>query len=193
MIVGYGRISTSDQRFLRQEDALRENGAEKVFLDVRSGKNADRPQLKAMFDMLRAGDTVLVLELSRLGRSVKDLIDISERLDSMGVSLKSLSEAIDTTTPMGRAFFTVCATMAQLERELIVERTREGLAAARARGRVGGRPGMPKEQLDAAVRLYQAGSKISEIKGITGVSSSVLYRTLEDRGIPRRVDQYKSN
>lgn len=189
MIIGYGRVSTSDQRFLRQEDALRENGAERVFLDVRSGKNADRPELQKMFDMLRPGDTVLVLELSRLGRSVKDLIEISERLDSMGVSLKSLSEAIDTTTPMGRAFFTVCATMAQLERELIVERTREGLAAARARGRVGGRPGMPKERLDAAVALYEAGSKINEIKGITGVSSSVLYRELEKRDVERRVDK----
>lgn len=189
MRFGYARVSTVDQNLDRQIDALKEAGAEKIFMDRASGKNLKRPELEELLGHLRSGDAVIVSELSRLGRSTKDLIDLADRFNESGVDLISLKESIDTSSPMGRCFFTVLAAVATMERELIVERTNEGLAAARARGRVGGRPGVPKERLDAAIRLYEAGSKISEIQSVTGVGRAVLYRELTKRGIDKRVDK----
>lgn len=193
MKFGYARVSTADQNLDRQIDALREAGAERVFMDKASGKSLKRPQLEELLGHLRPGDVVVVSELSRLGRSTKDLIELADRFNESGVDLVSLKEQIDTSSPMGRCFFTVLAAVATMERELIVERTNEGLAAARARGRVGGRPGVPKERLDAAVALYEAGLKISEIQAATGVGRAVLYRALEARGVPRRVDKHREN
>lgn len=189
MRFGYARVSTADQSLDRQTDALEGAGAERIFLEKASGKDKNRAELERMLDMLRPGDQVVVTELARLSRSTRDLIDLSELFDEKGVDLVSLKESIDTSTPMGKCFFTILAAVGQMERELIVQRTNEGLAAARARGRVGGRPSMPEERLTAALKLYEAGSPLSEIREITGVSKSVLYRALTKRGIEKRVDK----
>jgi len=138
--LGYERVSTPDQSTDLQRDALVDAGCTRVFTDHASGASTSRPQLDAMRAYLREGDTVVVWRLDRLGRSVADLIALADEFSQRGVELVSLHDQIDTTTANGRFFFQVIAAFAELERNLIVERTRAGLAAARARGRVGGRP-----------------------------------------------------
>ncbi len=147
-LIGYARVSTSGQLLDRQQHALAEAGCLRVFADKLSGKNADRPELAACLDYLRPGDTLVVPSLDRLSRSLADLIQIVGTLRRRGVGFKSLHEALDTTTPGGRLVFHVFAALAEFIRELIVEGTREGLDAARARGaRLGRPPAMTAEQL----------------------------------------------
>ncbi|WP_299616392.1 recombinase family protein [uncultured Tateyamaria sp.] len=140
MIIGYARVSTDDQSLESQTDALSVAGAEKVFADKISGSKRARPELDKMLEQLRDGDVVIVTKYDRLARSLKDLLEIVEAIRECGAGFRSLAEDIDTTTPAGRLVFHVFASIAQFERERISERTKEGLDAARKRGRVGGRP-----------------------------------------------------
>ena len=136
-LLGYARVSTGDQRLDLQLDALQTAGCKRVWSDRASGSLTERPQLVQLFDHLRPGDTLVVWRLDRLGRSVRHLIDLVGELGERGVGLRSLQEGIDTTTPGGRLVFHVFSALAQFEREVIIERSRAGVAAARARGRVG--------------------------------------------------------
>lgn len=140
MIIGYARVSKDDQNLEAQIDALTAAGAGKVFADRISGSKRVRPELDRMLDQLRDGDVVTVTKYDRLARSLKDLLEIVETIGKHGAGFRSLAEDIDTTTPAGRLVFHVFASIAQFERERISERTREGLASARKRGRIGGRP-----------------------------------------------------
>lgn len=142
--IGYARVSTADQNLDLQNDALMKAGCAHIYADVKSGKNADRVELEHCLKALRAGDTLVVWRLDRLGRSLADLVRILGDLESKGVAFASLTEAIDTTTAAGKLMMHMVGAFAEFERNLIRERTNEGLKAARARGRVGGR----KEKLD---------------------------------------------
>lgn len=140
MIIGYARVSTDDQKLDAQTDALTAAGAGKVFAERISGSKRERPELNRLLDQLRDGDVVTVTKYDRLARSLKDLLEIVETIGGRGAGFRSLAEDIDTTTPAGRLIFHVFASIAQFERERISERTKEGLASARKRGRIGGRP-----------------------------------------------------
>ena len=139
MLIGYARVSTQDQNLDLQSEALTKAGCEKIFNDKISGSRAERPGLTKALEMLREGDTLVVWKLDRLGRSVKNLVDLVGELHQQGIQFKSLTDAIDTGTPSGRFFFHVMASLAEMERELTVERTRAGLEVARQLGRKGGR------------------------------------------------------
>jgi DNA invertase Pin-like site-specific DNA recombinase len=139
MFIGYARVSTQDQNLELQREALTQAGCQKLFEDKMSGTRADRPGLAKALEMLREGDTLVVWKLDRLGRSVKQLVDLVGELHQQGVQFKSVTDAIDTGTPSGRFFFHVMASLAEMERELTVERTRAGLEVARQLGRRGGR------------------------------------------------------
>jgi len=138
--IGYARVSSEAQNLDRQEDALGSLNLDRVFSDKASGRNADRPGLQQLLDFLREGDTLYVESISRIARSTRDLLVIIERLEARGVNFVSLKESIDTSTPQGRFILTIFAALAELERESIHQRQREGIEAARARGRVMGRP-----------------------------------------------------
>ncbi len=140
MIIGYARVSTSEQDTSVQMDALKDSGCERIYEENRSGKNRERPELTRCLDTLRSGDVLIVWRLDRLGRSLKDLVEIVSDLESKGVGFQSLNESIDTTSPSGKLIFHVFAALSEFERSLIQERTKAGVAAARARGRKGGRP-----------------------------------------------------
>lgn len=146
MLIGYARVSTMDQNPALQMDALREAGCEKIYTEKASGSHRDRPQLKAALEYLREGDTLVVWKLSRLARSLTQVIKTSAKLEEHGIGLKVLTQNIDTTTPEGRLFFHMNAAFDQFQREIIVENTRAGLKAAAKRGRRGGRPKAMNEQ-----------------------------------------------
>ena len=177
-LVGYARVSTSGQLLDRQQHALAEAGCLRVFADKLSGKDADRPELAACLDYLRPGDTLVVPSLDRLSRSLADLIQIVTTLRRRGIGFKSLHEALDTTTPGGRLVFHVFAALAEFIRELIVAGTREGLAAARARGaRLGRPPAMTAEQIrHARDLLTRPDNTVSSIARLLGVSRATIYK-----------------
>lgn len=177
-LIGYARVSTRDQNLDRQIAALTDVGCVRVFADKLSGKNAERPELQACLDYCRPGDTLTVHELSRLGRSLHDLIAIVGDLRRRGIGFRSLHEAIDTTTPSGRLVFHVFAALAEFMRELIVEGTHEGLAAARARGqRLGRPPALTPEQIrQARVLLTRPDESVTSIAKLLGVSRGTLYK-----------------
>ncbi len=179
-LLGYARVSTGDQRLDLQLDALKAAGCQRVWSDTASGSLTERPELARLFDHLRPGDTLVVWRLDRLGRSVRHLIDVVGELAERGVGLRSLQEGIDTTTPGGRLVFHVFSALAQFEREVIVERSRAGIAAARARGRVGGRPALMTPAKLATARRLREGQEhtLEEIAGVIGVSRSTLVRHL---------------
>lgn len=177
--IGYARVSTAEQNLERQLDMLRQYGVDVIFQEKMSGTKRDRPELTKMLSHLTQGDTVVVESLSRLGRSTKDLIELVELLQEKGVQLVSLKEAIDTSTPTGKLLFTLMSALAQFERDVIAERTREGLKAARARGRQGGRPRCDSRKVQQAVKLYQSRQyTIREIEELTGIKKATLYRAL---------------
>ena len=178
MLVGYARVSTEDQNLELQLDALKQAGAEKVFTDkVSSVKTL--PGLDEALAYAREGDILVVWKLDRLGRTVKGLIDLVGSLQERGVQFRSLTDGIDTSTPAGRFFFHVMAALAEMERELIRERTNAGLAAARARGRQGGRkPKMSDSKIAAAKQLLDTGRPAQEVADNLGVSRATLYRGL---------------
>ncbi len=146
MLVGYARVSTLDQNPELQIDALKEAGCEKIFIEKSSGAKDDRPQLKETLDYIRSGDTLVVWKLSRLARSITQVINTTKDLEAHNIGLKVITQKIDTTTPEGRLFFHMTAAFDQFQRELIVENTKAGLKAARSRGRVGGRPRVLTEE-----------------------------------------------
>lgn len=181
MLVGYARISTDDQDMSLQRDALRAAGCERLFEDTISGAKAERPQLVEALDFCRAGDTLVVWRLDRLGRSLTNLIELMNTLAERGISFRSLTEQIDTTTSGGKLIFHIFGALAEFERELIRERTRAGLAAARARGRTGGRPRKLAEprKLAMAQALYDDGTHtVADICKTLSISRATLYRAI---------------
>lgn len=179
-LLGYARVSTTDQDASLQIDALSAAGCYRVFVDTISGASAQRPELEKLLDQLRPGDTLVVWRLDRLGRSIRHLIDQLQVLAERGVGFRSLQETIDTTSSGGRLVFHVFAALAEFERDLIRERTNAGLAAARARGRKGGRPPvLSADQVRAARRMYeQQDLTVTQIGEILGVSRTTIYRAL---------------
>jgi len=179
LLIGYARVSTEDQNLELQLGALKKAGCTKVFTDKKSGAGADRTGLKEALSHLRETDTLVVWKLDRLGRSVKGLVDLVMNLENQQIHFKSLTDSIDTKTPAGRFFFHVMASLAQMERELIVERTRAGLETARRQGRVGGRKRlMTDKKLNAAKKLLGSGTPPQEVAHILGISVPTLYRWL---------------
>lgn len=182
---GYGRVSTTDQHPAMQHDALIAAGCdpENVYIDNGvSGMKASRPQLDKLLGKLRRGDTLMVTKLDRLGRSVPNLVELINRLNDMGVDFVALDQpGMDTRMPMGKMIFTVVAAMAEFERSLISERTREGLKAAKARGKLGGRkPSYTPQQAQTARMLHDQGQHSAEdIGAILGVSRATVYRMLK--------------
>ena len=180
MKLGYGRVSTSEQSLDPQDDALRADGCERIFSDVVSGAKAERPGLRALLEHARTGDVIVVVKLDRLGRSLKDLIETVTELERRGIGLKALSQGIDTTTPGGRLVFHIFGAIAEFERTLIVERTHAGLAAARARGRKGGRPKvLTSERVKTLFSLSTDKSlSVGEICKTLGIGRDTYYRYL---------------
>lgn len=178
MKIGYARVSTQDQNLDRQLDNLRSTGCERIFNEKMTGTRSDRPELKAMLMTLRAGDVLVIDSFSRLSRSTKDLLSLVEQLTGMGVHLVSLKENLDTTTATGKLMLTMLSALSQFERDLIAERTIDGLKAARARGRCGGRPrsGSDKDRKQAYA-MYKANvMTCKEIADKFGVSLSTMNR-----------------
>ncbi|MFD5063839.1 MULTISPECIES: recombinase family protein [unclassified Streptomyces] len=180
--IGYARVSTGGQKLDRQFDALNAVGCRRIFADRKSGKNDARPELKACHAFLAAGDTLVVPALDRYGRSLQDLITMVGELRKRGIGFTSLHERLDTTTPGGRLVFHVFAALAEFIRELIVSGTREGLAAARARGKVGGRPTVVNSDIIRAARdmLPNPEHSITSIAKLLGVSPGTLYNHIPD-------------
>lgn len=182
MIFGYARVSTEGQSLDSQIDALKAYGVDELFSEKVTGRKADRVQLNRMIDKLRDGDKVVVFKLDRISRSTKHLIELVELFEEKGVEFISLHDNIDTSTPMGMFFFRVMASLAELERELFVERTKAGLASARARGRLGGRPKKPSKRVELALRLYDSKDyTVKEITDMTGLGRTTLYRYIDQR------------
>lgn len=180
-VLGYARVSTDDQNPTLQLDALRAGGAERVWTERASGLRDDRPELAALLDYARRGDVLVVWRLDRLGRSVRHLVDVLADLDRRGIEFRSLTEGLDTTTPGGRLVFHVFAAVAEFEASLTASRTRAGLAAARARGRYGGRPTVmtPARARVADDLLARPGASVAEVARALGVSRATIYRHLE--------------
>lgn len=179
MLIGYARVSTLDQNLDLQEKALQNSGCNKIFVDKASGSRSARPGLEKSLEMLREGDTFIVWKLDRLGRNIKDLIDFVKDLESKKIQFKSLTDNIDTSTPSGRFFFHTMAALAQMERELIIERTKAGLKAARERGRIGGRKRrMTSSKLESAKKLLLSGTPPKDVANSLNISIPTLYRWL---------------
>lgn len=178
MKIGYARVSTRDQNPLAQVEALQAEGCERVFTETASGASRDRPQLAAALDYVRAGDTLVVWKVDRLARSVRQLLETGEQLKARGIGLKVLTQPIDTTTPGGELVFQIMGAIAQFERELIRERSRAGLDAARAAGRVGGRtPKLNEGAIEEAKTLLRNPAiKVGDVARRFGVQPSTLYR-----------------
>lgn len=182
MLIGYARVSTDDQDLSLQRDALNAIGCGRIFTDTISGAKAERPGLTLALDHCRAGDTLVVWRLDRLGRSLTNLIELMTLFNKREIGFKSLNEQIDTTTSGGRLVFHIFGALGEFERELIRERTRAGLAAARARGRQGGRPkklDSPKKVAMAQALYDQGTHSINDICQTLGVSRATLYRALK--------------
>jgi len=178
-MIGYQRVSTPQQKVDLQTDALLEAGCDRIFTETASGKNTERPQLHALLDYVRVGDTVVVWKLDRLGRSLTDLIRLVNDFQDRGVEFMSVTDGFDTSTPGGRLVFHIFASLAEFERSQIQERTRAGLAAARARGVVGGRhPSLNPDQAKAIHNMLASGQTISTIARTLGTSRATVYRHL---------------
>lgn len=182
MKIGYARVSTLDQSLDLQLDALEKAGCEKIYQEKVSGMKDDRPQLQDLLQYARQGDVLVVYKLDRLGRSTKRLIEWSEELQESGIELVSIKDNIDTTSAVGKAMFKMLAVLAEMERDLISERTRAGLESARARGRIGGRPKKDNRQVEKALKLYETEQyTIKEIEDMTSVSKATLYRAIRKK------------
>lgn len=182
MLFGYARVSTQDQNLNRQLDALTKAGANQIYKEKITGTKKDRPELIKLLDHARKGDTIVVADLTRLSRSTRDLVALSEELKAKGIELISLKETIDTTTATGKMMFGMLAVLAQFERDQLSERTLEGLASARARGHLGGR----KEKLDsskkkAVYELYMSEkSTLKEICSMFDISAPTIYKVVRE-------------
>lgn len=188
MKIGYARVSTKDQNLDLQIDALQKEGCEKIYTETMSGTKSERPILQEMLNGLRAGDIVVVWKLDRLGRSLKHLVELVSKFISEDIGLKSLHDHIDTTTPQGRLIFNIFASLAEFERDLIQERTKAGLNAARARGRLGGKPKGLSQQAEAtacaAETLYKEGKlSVNQIVKQLGIAKATFYNYLRHRNV----------
>lgn len=184
VIYGYARVSTGEQCLDRQLDALKEAGVkeENIYKEKITGTKSNRPKLNALLEAIEEGDVVIVESLNRLGRSSSDLIALMQTLNAKGVTLKSLKENLDFSSPTGVMMSQLFAILAEFERSVIVERVREGVAAARARGRVGGRPSTPQKTIDKALQMYDVRNlTVSEICRACGISRPTLYKALRQR------------
>jgi DNA invertase Pin-like site-specific DNA recombinase len=182
-LVGYARVSKTEQNIDKQIDALKDAGVvrKNIYEEKIAGTKRDRDQLNRMIEDLDPGDTVIIAELTRLSRSTKDLFSIVELIHDKGADIKSLKESwLDTTTPQGKLMFTIFAGLSQFERDLISQRTKEGLVAAKARGRNGGRPSKRTEKAMTVELLYKKGVKIAEIVMQTDLSRSTVNRIIQD-------------
>lgn len=181
MLCGYVRVSTNGQNTMRQEILMQELGVEKLYCDKCSGKNTERPELQKMMDYVREGDTVIVESISRLARSIRDLLDLVEQFNKKGVQFISKKESIDTNTPTGRFMLTVMGAMAELERENILERQREGILIAKQQGRFNGRPIKEIEDFDNIYKDWK--KKKLTVQGICktyNIARSTWYRKVVD-------------
>jgi DNA invertase Pin-like site-specific DNA recombinase len=178
MIIGYARVSTTDQNLDSQTDALKAVGAERIFADKITGTVQSRPELNRLLEQLRSEDVVVVTKYDRLARSLKELLEIVDMIQARGAGFRSIGEDIDTTTPAGRLIFHVFASIAQFERERIVERTKEGLEAARKRGRIGGRPPAlsPTQKVEVRRMRDEEMRPIPEIALLFKVSEKTIRR-----------------
>jgi DNA invertase Pin-like site-specific DNA recombinase len=178
MQIGYARVSTQDQNPALQLDALQNADCEKIFMEKASGAQRERPELKAALDYIRPGDTLVVWKLDRLARSIRQLIDTIESLEARGIGFRSLTEAIDTTTPSGKLIFHIFGALAEFERSVIRERTKAGLVSARARGKRGGRPpAWNATDITAAKALLRDPNlTVEQAAKRLGVAPSTLYR-----------------
>lgn len=188
MIIGYARVSTRDQNLDLQIDALNKEKCERIYKEVISGAKSDRPALQDMLNQVRSGDVIVIWKLDRLGRSLKNLVEIVDQLIKQDIGLKSLHDNIDTTTPQGRLTFNIFASLAEFERDLISERTKAGLESARARGRKGGKPkGLSKQAEStacAAETLYkEAKLSVNQIANQLGIAKNTLYKYLRHRNV----------
>ena len=180
MQVGYIRISTVGQNTARQEVLMRELGVEKVFVDRMSGKSADRPELKAMMAFVRQGDTVVVESISRFARNTKDLLELVEQLTAKGVEFVSKKEAIDTTTPTGKFMLTVFGAVAELEREYILQRQREGIAIAKEQGKYTGRKPIQTPEFEQVTARWRSGAiTAAEAMRMLHMSKATFYRKVK--------------
>ena len=180
MLIGYARVSTHDQDATLQRVALLDTGCSQVFEEKASGAQRDRPELAAALGYMRSGDTLVVWKLDRLARSVRQLIETVEGLEARGIGFRSLTENIDTTTPGGKLVFHLFAALAEFERGLIRERTMAGLASAKTRGRIGGRPRKMSEADVQAAKLLLADDRftVSEVAQRLGIAPATIYRNL---------------
>ena len=180
MKIGYIRVSTAEQNTIRQEILMKELGADEIYIDKVSGKNTNRPQLKAMLEYVRHGDTVIVSEISRFARNTKDLLDLVEILTGKGVEFVSKKEAIDTTTPTGKFMLTIFGAVAELEREYILQRQREGISVAKDMGKYTGRKKKEYADWDKVIAKWQQG-KITASAAMKelGMSRSTFYRRVK--------------
>lgn len=188
MIIGYARVSTKDQSLNLQKDALNKNGCKKIYSEFESGVKSERPELKRMIGQLREGDIIVVWKLDRLGRSLRELVNLITKLQETGVEFKSLQDNIDTTTPAGKLTFHLFAALAEFERDIISSRTKAGLESAKARGKKGGRPkglsNKAKDKARLAESLYRENQRsITEICEHLDISKPTLYRYLRTRGV----------
>jgi len=191
MFIGYARISTLSQNLDLQKDALEKAGCKKIYVEQMSGSSRIRPELEKTLEMLRNGDTLVVWRLDRLGRSLKHLIELIAKLEQREIGFKSLMESMDTTTSGGKLVFHIFGALAEFEHNLIRERTSAGLAAARARGRNGGRPlKLDEKKRGLAIKLYNERERsIKEICQIMGVSKPTLYSYIHkhDKEVAQRI------
>ena len=178
-ILGYARVSTQGQDLDSQKNRLEEAGAIKIFEDVISGKIFDRPGLKELVAYARPGDLLCVVRLDRLGRSLKELLETVEYLKTCKIGLMSLEEKIDTSSAAGELIFHVFGAIAHFERRLIAERTKDGINAARLKGKIPGRPALDKEKLSSALKLIEAGISPTAAAKQLGLGRSTLYRELK--------------
>lgn len=183
----YGRVSSSDQCLDRQIEVAKQLGIDdaNIFCDKISGIKEHRPALDDLLSRLREGDSVTVLSFDRLARSTKQLLALSEKLNAMGVDLISIKENIDTTSPQGKLIFSILASIAEFQRSIIKEAQREGIEAAKKRGKTFGRPKVKNETLDAAIALYLNGTSVRDIEKTVSISRGTLYKELKRRGVSR--------
>lgn len=192
--IGYARVSTDDQKFEMQMDALKRAGCKEmhIFREKVSGAKSDRPQLRQCLQTLRKGDSLVVYKLDRLGRNLKELLRIVEWLEENGIGFQSVTENIDTTTPSGKFFFHIFGAVAQFERDIISERTRAGLAAARKRGRRGGRkPKLSESKAKQSMELLNHNPSLThqDVATMLGVSRPTLYRAWQRHGLMTEIPE----
>jgi DNA invertase Pin-like site-specific DNA recombinase len=179
-VLGYGRVSTLEQSTDIQKSTLLASGVDKLFLENYTGTKANRPELDRLRDQMRRGDTVKILKLDRLARSTRDLLNLVNEFEEAGVALVVIEQNINTSTSEGKFLLNVLSAVAELERDMIVARTQQGLAAAKARGRVGGRKAkMSPEQMAEVRNFYEKGKSVTDISALFSVSRASVYRVLD--------------